>query len=345
MYRRLAFLCLALSLAPIARAQELHAHRTALTAWLDLRNTRPDAQTVPAWVEGLEYRGSRQTAAGARSVFRVRLTRPAAATDDLQIRLLFDDRPGQYGPEVTAWDELGAEVIRSGPLGQGLDLPSSDTVTFPMDGVNYLEIEAPADGSSVRGVFLTWLTKTEIRQAADFPSGETIRQPFHILAPRHTSKDDAFLFGVVTAALQTDPLLLKAPATASAAFQFDLERQPLVAVLTYEALGATIDAPPDVAINGHPLGASSLSLPDLADPAFQGLARTLDPQMAFRYTGWVRGQKVIPGNLLKGGLNSLALQLSNGSESVAIRTVEIQLKYNWEKLDYLLSSQPATPSP
>lgn len=344
MYRRFAFLSLVLALAPLTQAQELRTHRTALTAWLDLRNTRPDAQTAPAWVEGLEYRGSRQTAAGPRSVFRVRLTRPAAATDDLQIRLLFDDRPGQYGPEVTAWNELGAEVIRSGPLGQGLDLPSSDTVTFPMNGVNYLEIEAPADGSSVRGVFLAWLAKTEIRQAADFPSGETIRQPFHILTPRRTSKDDAYLFGVVTAALQTDPLTLKAPAATSATFQFDLERQPLVAVLTFEALGATVDAPPEVAVNGHSLGASAFSLPDLADPAFQGLSRSLDPQMAFRYTGWIRGQKVIPGNLLRGGLNDLTLHLSNGSESVAVRTVEIQLKYNWEKLDYLLSSPPAVPS-
>lgn len=345
MYRRLAFFCLVLSFTPIARAQELRTHRTALTAWVDLRNTRSDSQTVPSWVEGIEYRGSRQTAAGARSVFRIRLSRPAAATDDLQIRLLFDDRPASYGPEVTAWDELGAEVIRSGPLGQGLDLPSSDTVTFPMEGVNYLEIEAPADGSSVRGVFLTWLTKTEIRQAADFASGETIRQPFHILAPRRASKDDAYLFGVVTATLQTEPLTLKAPAANATTLQFDLESQPLVAVLTYEALGVTIDAPPDVAVNGHSLGACAFSLPDLADPAFQGLARTLDPQMAFRYTGWVRGQKVVPGNLLKGGLNNLTLQLSDGSESVAVRSVEIQLKYNWEKLDYLLSSQPATPSP
>ncbi len=340
MYRRLVLLGL-LSLAPLAGAQELREHRTSLTAWLDLRNTRAEIQSVPAWVEGLEYRGSRQTAAGARSVFRIRLTRPAAATDDLQIRLLFDDRPGQYGPEVIAWNELGQEVIRSGPLGQGLDLPSSDTVTFPMDGVNYLEIEAPGDGSQVRGAFLTWLAKTEIRQAADFPSGETVRQPFHILAPRRTSRDDAYLFGVVTAALQTDPITLKAPSAKTAAFQFELERQPLVAVLTYEALGGTIDAPPDVTVNGHSLGGSAFSLPDLADPAFQGVSQALDPQMAFRYTGWIRGQKVIPGSLLKGGLNNLTLLLSNGSESLAVRTVEIQLKYNWEKLDYLLSPQPS----
>ena len=345
MYRRLVFFSLLLSLPQMARAQELREHRTSLTAWLDLRNTRAETQSVPSWVEGLEYRGSRQTAAGARSVFRLRLSRPAAATDDLQIRLLFEDRPGAYGPEVVAWNELGAEVIRSGPLGQGLDLPSSDTVTFPMDGVNYLEIEAPGDGAQVRGVFLTWLAKTEIRQAADFPAGETIRQPFHILAPRRTGKDDAYLFGVVTATLQTDAITLKAPSAATADFQFELERQPLVAVLTYEALGGTIDAPPDIAVNGQSLGASAFALPDLADPAFQGMSRPLDSQMAFRYTGWIRGQKVIPGALLKGGLNDLSLALSNGSESMAVRTVEIQLKYNWEKLDYLFLPQPRIASP
>ena len=69
-----------------------------------------------------------------------------------------------------------------------------------------------------------------------------MRQPFHILAPRRTSRDDAYLFGVVTAALQTDPITLKAPSAKTAAFQFELERQPLVAVLTYEALGRKGDA-------------------------------------------------------------------------------------------------------
>lgn len=341
MHRRLALLCsLLLPLAPLAGAQELRARSTSLTAWIDLRNTRSDAQSVPAWVESLEYRGSRQTAAGPRSVYRIRLTRPAAATDDLQIRLLFDDRPGQYGPEVTAWNELGGEVIRSGPRGQGLDLPSSDTVTFPMDGVNYLEIEAPGDGSQTRGVFLTWLKKTELRQAADFPTGETVREPFHVSAPRRSGKDDAYLFGVVTAALGTDPITLKGPAAAASTFGFELERQPLVAVLTFEALGGTIDAPPEVAVNGHSIGAAAFSLPDLADPAFQGVSRALDPQMAFRYTGWIRGQKVIPGALLKGGLNDLTLMLSDGSGSLAVRMVDLQLKYNWEKLDYILSTPP-----
>lgn len=330
-------LCLAAGLlaVPLAPAQELRAQATPLTAWLDLRATRVGAQTTPAWVEALEFRGSpKQT---DRSVFRIRLSRPAAATDDLQIRLFFDDLPTGYGPEVTAWDELGAEMIRSGPLGQGLGLPSSETLVFPMRQGSYLEIDAAGDGSQVRGVFLTWLTKIETRQAADFPTHEAVRQAFHIPAPQRARKDDAYLFGVVTATLQADAVTLKPGAAPESAFGFDLERQPLVAMVSFEELGLAVDAPPEVVVNGRAAGPAAFTLPDLADPAYQGLARTLDPQMTLRYTGWMHGQKVIPGSLLRGGLNNLGLVLSNGTDPIAVRNVEIQLKYPWEKFDYLLS--------
>ena len=43
--------------------------------------------------------------------------------------------------------------MRSAPLGQGLGLPSSETLAVPMDGADYLEFAAPGDGYAVtRGV-------------------------------------------------------------------------------------------------------------------------------------------------------------------------------------------------
>ena len=344
--RSLSLLLALVALATASRAQELRTKATPLTAWLDLRNSETAAQTVPAWVESLEYRGSHpdpSDPSARRTVFRIRLGRPAGAGEDLLIRLLFDDLPGARGPEVSGWNELGAKLTRSGTLGPGLGLPSSQTVTFSMARVNYLEIEAPGDGTQVRGVFLTWLTTTEISQAADFSTRDRVRQPFSVAAPRRAHKNDAYLFGVVTANLQVDPVLLT-PATApEAAFGFELERQPLVAMISYEALAPAIDAPPEVTVNGQPAGASAFSLPDLADPAFQGVARPLDSKMAFRYTGWVRAQKVVAGSLLRTGLNTVSLLLSNGTESIAVRNVELQLKYPWEKLDYLLSPPPPSP--
>ena len=64
--------------------------------------------------------------------------------------------------------------------------------------------------------------------------------------------------------------------------------------------------------------------------------------MGFRYTGWLPAQKFISGETLVAGLNSLSLGLSNGKDAVAVRAVSIQLKYDWEKLDYVLSPATAT---
>ncbi len=370
-----ALLCTA---AGLAHAQSLQAIGTPLSAWLDLRPAAPNAapQTVPGWVESFDFIAARPAApqgrlprlefgangeaitanaidrdaddddGRARSLFRIRLERPAGATDDLQVRVFFDDRVGGPRPRVTAWDELGNELMRSRPLGQGLGLPSSETLTVPMTGVNYLEIESAEDGTQVRGVFLSWLDRAEVRQPADFAAAGTVREPFHILSATKRGKSgDTYLYGVVTASLQKAPLVLQ-PATAPlATFEFPLDRVPLVAVLTYQVLGADVAAPPTTAVNGHDAQASTLYLPDLADPAYQGAAQGPDTAMSFRYTGWLRAQTIIPGEWLSAGLNTLTLALSNGSEAVAVRSVEIQLKYNWEKFDYVLTPAATPPPP
>ena len=352
-----------------AEAQTLDEVATPLTAWLDLRPAAPEAapQTVPNWIESFDFVAARPAAQGrlehlefgvngeaitsnaansaeddddgrARSVFRIHVAHPAASTDDLQVRVFFDDRVGGPRPRVTAWDELGSELLRSRPLGQGLGLPSSETLTVPMKGVNYLEIEAAEDGTQVRGVFLTWLNRTEVRQPADFAAGGSVREPFHILpGTKRRGRGDSYLYGVVTASLQKAPLVLSPVHAPSVSFEVPLERVPMVAVVSFQVLGTNIAAPPLLSVNGHEAAGASLYLPDLADPGYQGDAHSADPALSFRYTGWLRAQQVIPGEWLTQGLNTVTLQLSNGSETVAVRAVEVQLKYNWDKFDYVLS--------
>jgi hypothetical protein len=351
-----------------ARAQTLDEVDTPLTAWLDLRPAAPGAtpQTVPSWVESFDFVAARPAAQGrlpqlefgangeaitsnaantaedddgrARSVFRIHVAHPNATTDDLQVRVFFDDRVGGPRPRVTAWDELGSELLRSRPLGQGLGLPSSETLTVPMTGVNYLEIEAAEDGTQVRGVFLTWLTRAEVRQPADFAAGGTVREPFHILpGTKRRSRGDSYLYGVVTASLQKAPVVLSPANAPTVNFEVPLERVPMVAVVSFQVLGTNIANPPLLTVNGHEAGGASLYLPDLADPGYQGDAHSADPALSFRYTGWLRAQQVVPGEWLTQGLNTVTLQLSNGSETVAVRSVEVQLKYNWDKFDYVLS--------
>jgi hypothetical protein len=85
------------------------------------------------------------------------------------------------------------------------------------------------------------------------------------------------------------------------------------------------------------LGAAHLFFPDLADPGYVGTVRPLQRDMQFRYTGWVRAQQIVPGSALQAGLNSVVFGLNRNSEPIAIRSVEIQLKYNWTGLGYELA--------
>lgn len=342
-------------------AQELQAQRSPYSAYLDLRPTTAAVgeatQAVPDWIEAFEFLpGTGQDGAARpaavnrekfpftvdsltarpRSVFRIRVQRPRGTTDDLQLRVFFDDRTLENRPTVTAWDELGTELMRSSPLGQGLGLATSETLTIPMAGVNYLEIETSDDGRQVRGAFFSWLEKAQIRQPIDFPHTDKVTEPFQIISATRTRQNDSYLYGVVTASLQQAPMTMT-PDIPAANIQFELERQPLVAIVTYEILGANVNNPPVLRANTRSLGAIDLTLPDLADPGYQGLAGNGDGALPFRYTGWIHAQKIIPGQVLVSGLNELNLALSNGSDSAAIRSVEIQLKYNWEKLDYVLA--------
>ena len=366
-----ASLVLAVCLPLLAFAQGLRSEAAPLTAWLDLRPADPNAapQTAPEWVEAFEFVPAKKTtdtvasvsvkigdtqatqaetvSATGTSVYRIRLHRPAAGVNDLQVRIFYDDRASGGRPYLTVWNELGTEIMRSDPIGQGLGLPSSETLLVPMAGADYLEIAAPGDGSQVRAAFLSWLETAEGQRPADFAVKETMAEPFGIQSPMHTPRDDAYQYGVVTARLQGGkPTVLTATSSPAAAYEFQLERQPLVAVVSYEVLGTTLGAAPTLTINGGAPVASETQLPDLKDPAFQGQSHAGQDDMSFRYTGWVRAQKVIPGSALNAGLNRLTLALSSGSDSVAVRSVQIQLKYNWEKLDYTLppASTPATTS-
>ena len=49
------------------------------------------------------------------------------------------------------------------------------------------------------------------------------------------------------------------------------------------------------------------------------------------YAGWLRAQKVLPASSLAVGVNALDLFLSPPTEAVAIRSVELQLKYHGEQ--------------
>jgi hypothetical protein len=167
---------------------------------------------------------------------------------------------------------------------------------------------------------------------------DVIPEPFSSMPPLHSPNEDEEHFGTVTATLAAEPIRISANVEESAAFQFGIETQPLAALLTFEIANPRIDAAPEIYLNGQNIGPVSLLLPDLADPGYRGEMQSLARQMHFQYTGWLRAQKIVPITNLKVGANDLIIVNRTGSGPSAIRATQVQLKYLWDKSDYLLQT-------
>jgi len=310
------------------------------SAWLDLRQNAPQnskMQNAPVWVEALTLLPTETTevAPMSKSVFRIRVRQPSPDYQVLFFRLFFDDKADQQ-PELIAWDESGTHVLRSGTLGAGMNLPSSDSVLIPMTGASSIDIEVPGDGRTVRGAYLDWMTSSEVVHPVNTEHRDMIPEPFSSAPTLHAPPVDVENFGTVTATLAAEAIRIGAQTQEGAAFQFSIEAQPLTALLSFEIANPRIDAPPEIYLNGQDIGPASLTLPDLGDPAYRGEVEPFSTQMRFNYTGWVRAQKIVPAASLKAGTNDLVVM--NGAETgaSAIRATQIQLKYIWDKSDYLL---------
>ena len=309
-------------------------------AWIDLRQhpaaaSRP--QSAPDWVEAVNMTSTAGSDGTARSVFRIRVSRPGADYQVMFFRLFFDDNANAR-PEIVAWDELGAQVLRSGELGSGVGLPSSDSVMIPMSGISTLDIEVPGDGKTVRGAYLDWMTSSEVVHPLNAERRDIIPEPFSSLPPLHSPEQDLESFGTVTATLASETIGIGPDTQRGAEFQFGIESQPLLALLTFDVASPRIDSPPEVYVNGEDVGAATLTLPELADPAYRGQMESLLKEMHFQYTGWLRAQKLIPVGNLKVGTNDVIILSGAATSASAIRGTQVQLKYLWEKSDYLLQT-------
>ena len=309
------------------------------SAWLDLRQTlsrNSKTQEAPAWVEALTLLPADNTegSSASKSVFRIRVTPPGPDYKILFFRLFFDDKPNQQ-PELVAWDETGSHILRSGTLGAGMNLPSSDSVIIPMTGASAIDIEVPGDGKTIRGAYLDWMTSSEVVHPVNTEHRDIIAEPFSATPALHAPPEDVENFGTVTATLAAEAIRIDSKTQESAAFQFPIEAEPLTALLTFEIANPRIDVPPEVYVNGQNIGPVALSLPDLADPGYRGEQEPLTTEMHFNYTGWLRAQKIVPATALKVGSNDLIITNGTGAAS-AIRATQVQLKYIWDKSDYLL---------
>src|SRR5207244_4632898 len=103
------------------------------------------------WVEAVTFiPANTQADAAALSVLRIRLARPGGRASVLFFRLFFNDQTAAR-PEIVAWDESGSQLLRSGPLGAGIDLENSESDMTPIHGITTIAVEVRGDGTSVRG--------------------------------------------------------------------------------------------------------------------------------------------------------------------------------------------------
>ncbi len=321
-------------------AQELREQATPFSVWLDLRGlARGQAvrAALPIWLESVQ--SSFVPAPGGdphKTFFQLRLRRLGHLNSEIQLRLFFEDSPGG-AVMVKGWTETGALRWESPQLGTGLGLPTSEMLIVPVADLDYLEIESPGDGTSIRGAFLTTLRRAETRHALDFMPPPDVLDLFSGIPRAVPQPDDFYLFGRVKATIDSGTVKLTPRENTKQAFEFELDAPPLLAVLTFECLNVDPLLPPLVTMNHRPLGAASLHLPDLADPAYHGTTRVLERDMQFHYSGWTRCQQVVPGSALRAGLNNVILQLNKHSGPIAVRALEIQLKNHWQQLDYKLA--------
>jgi len=217
-----------------------------------------------------------------------------------------------------------------------MNLPSSDSVLIPMTGASSIDIEVPGDGKTVRGAYLDWMTTSEVVHPVNTEHRDMVPEPFSSVPTLHAPPDDVENFGTVTATLAAEAIRIGAQTQEGATFQFSIEAQPLTALLSFEIANPRIDAPPEIYLNGQDIGPASLTLPDLGDPAYRGEVQPLSTQMHFNYTGWLRAQKIVPAASLKAGTNDLVVVNGADTGASAIRATQIQLKYIWDKSDYLL---------
>ena len=352
LFRFAAFFLLMLAVSS-TRGQEMLAGRLAQkspkseatsieSAWLDLRqlaaaNSKP--QVSPDWVEAVSIVASEKVpGVPERTVFRIRLNRPTPESQVLFFRLFFDDNPEQK-PRLTAWDESGTVVMQSAPLGAGISLPTSESLMVPMVGVSTIDVEVPGNGQTIRGAYLDWMANAEVLHPISAEHRDLIPEPFSAMAPLHPAAQDSERFGTVTASLADETIRIGASVSHGASFQFGLESQPLMALLTFEVASPNIASPPEVFVNGESVGPAAVTLPDLADPAYRGETASLLRGMRFQYTGWLRAQKLVPASSLKVGTNDLLIIGGPGTPASAIRATQIQLKYLWDKTDYQLLAE------
>lgn len=331
-----------LLVASVANGQDLQQEPTPFTTWLDFRQLAggQPLRALPIWLAGVTIEHKADGEGKAVTSIQIRLREMGDFDQKRLLRIFFDDRAGA-APSVLGLGAGGEQKFARGPLGEGLELPTSETLVFSPGGLATILIQAPGDGRNLRGAFLATLQPHSMMKALDFAAPGDLIDVFERNSAAPLPSTDVALYGRVKATLDNGTVKLSAGGQQSVTWEFELEAPPLLTMVSFEVSNADGQAPLEMSVNDQPLGAATVSWPDLADPGYLGLVRPLETGMRFRYAGWLRAQKIIPGAVLKQGTNRLVLTVPAEAGAVAVRNLALQLKHNWKNLDYTIN--PTTP--
>ena len=339
--RLLAVMAAVLS-AALAEAQEVRSQPTPFSVWLDfkaLASPHPPRVALPIWLESLQSDATEgENGQVAQTVFKLRFRPLGALNRELLFRLFFDDVKGR-SPVVTGWSETGDRLFEHGPFGAALNLPTSASVVLPMTSVAMIDITVAGDGGNVRGAFLSSLRRGETRYPFDFATPPDTTDAFDNLPSVPPPADDSLLLGRVRATIDPGVALLAPRGLTTQAWEFELAAAPLLAILSFEVLNADPLSPLEVYVNDRAIGPSSMRTPDLDDPRSPGVLPPLHRGVRFRYAGWLQCQKAIPGSMLHSGVNRIELRLPGESGPIAVRSLDLQLKSEWQNLDFTSSNR------
>jgi hypothetical protein len=321
-----------------ADAQGLQQETTPFTTWLDFRQLASGQHLpgLPIWLAGVTTDRTADAQGKTITTIRIQLRDMGDFDQKRLLRLFFDDHAGA-SPSVLGLGAAGEQKFARGPFGEGLELPSSETMVFSPAGIATVEIRVPGDGRNLRGAFLATLQAHSMMKALDFAAPGDLIDVFERNSALPLPANDVALYGRVKATLDNRTVKLSATGQQSVTWEFELEAPPLLTMLSFEVSNADGQSPLEVTVNDQPLGPVTVSWPDLADPGYLGSVRPLETGMRFRYAGWLHAQKIIPGAALKAGVNRLVLTLPAEAGAVAVRNLALQLKNNWKNLDYTLN--------
>ena len=305
---------------------QLATHTTPFTTQIDLGTLMAGrAQTsLPLWIENLSHHKYRDDTTGLhRTAIRIRLRKLSSLTSHVEFRVGME--AGLEKPAViTGWNETGQQLFASDAIGSASS-QITEVVRIPMDGVDYVELDLPKDGSRLTSLFATILKKSQVLHPVDFPPA-SVSDPFGNPAAASTVQDqDKRLWTRISAMLDAESFRLLP--TGNQPLQFTLAKPPRYAMVCFEMRNISPELPPSIGVNGRLLPGVSLTMPDLADPGWS--LRNLEASKVehLYYSGWIRLQQAIPAGVLAKGENELLFSSPSQAEPAEIRRVEIQLKY------------------